>query len=795
MKALNFALGLTLVLGCGSPLFAQSPSAKTAWWSADVEQALGRAAANRPEIARALEMVPTDSRKGMAFLVVNMPEKDLRTLKADFLLENVDLAYKARQQTPWGDKIPEEVFLNDVLPYANVDESRHPWRKEMFDLCMPIIKDCKTPAEAAQKLNSTVFVKLQVKYSTERKKAQQSPKESIEQGKASCTGLSIMLADACRSVCVPARLVGTPMWSNLRGNHTWVEIWDRTWHYTGACEPDPNGLDRGWFVGDAAQAKEDSRQHAIYAASFQKTATTFPLNWAPRNNDVFAENVTARYAKPKDVAAGTRVMIRVRLEGKKERLMLPVEVVDKQDPKKVFEGKSRGETADANDFLSIDLPAGREYLLRVGQPVQLEMAFKTTGDKEQLVDVEVPQAKPSAPGKSESAGEKLPQIEAAAKAFFAASPAKQSTWKFDTALDQYLAGHEEAVRAAVWVAYKSAPIHAVMKENYDKNEVTYQQHRSPFTVKKVGARPKNGWPLFIAMHGGGGVAKSVNDSQWKQMQKYYRDQPDAGGYLYLALRAPNDTWNGFYDEYVPPLISNLIREFLLFGDVDSDKVFLMGYSHGGYGAFYIGPKIPDHFAAVHCSASAPTDGAISAKTLRNTRFTFMVGENDTMYGRKERCEKFDAEMQALKQQNPGDYPVAFQLMKGFGHGGLPDKDKIKEMIPFTRNPVPKHVSWVMTDAVVKHFFWLGATEPKNGSSVDVAIRDNEVEIATIKVDRLDLMLDGRLVALDKPLRIRCNGKTEEVRLQPQLLTFCRSLMVRGDPALAFSCQVSVNGAR
>ena len=81
------------------------------------------------------------------------------------------------------------------------------------------------------------FGQLSVKYSTARKRANQSPKESIEQGLASCTGLSILLADACRSVGVPARLAGIPSWKNKNGNHTWVESVGR-WVaiYKGAAE-------------------------------------------------------------------------------------------------------------------------------------------------------------------------------------------------------------------------------------------------------------------------------------------------------------------------------------------------------------------------------------------------------------------------------------------------------------------------------------------------------------------------------------------------------------------------------
>src|SRR5262245_57052606 len=100
------------------------------WWDDDVEQALARAIDNRGELEKALANVAKDQRKGMAFLVANMPDADLKVLKADFLLINTELAYKARAEVPWGKDIPEEIFLNDVLAYSNVDEKRHDWRKD-----------------------------------------------------------------------------------------------------------------------------------------------------------------------------------------------------------------------------------------------------------------------------------------------------------------------------------------------------------------------------------------------------------------------------------------------------------------------------------------------------------------------------------------------------------------------------------------------------------------------------------------------------------------------------------------
>ena len=354
-----FALSLFIAW----PVTAAEPPAK--WWGVDVEQALARAKDNRAELEKALAGVPEGERKGMAFLVANMPERDLTSLKADFLLTNCELAYKARKEVPWGKDIPEEIFLNDVLPYANVDEKRDAWRKEFYDLCMPLVKDCKTPTEVVQKLNTELYPKLKVVYSTQRRAPNQSPKETIEQGKASCTGLSIILSDACRSVCVPARLVGTPLWADKRGNHTWVEVWDKGWHFTGACEPDPQGLDRGWFVGAAAQAKKDVPEHAIYAASFKKTGQHFPLVWARNNRDVPAENVTDRYAKPPAKAATFQLRVKV-VDAEGKRVARPVAVTAAGGAKPLHDGTSRDETADANNFLAFDLPPDAEFVVKVG---------------------------------------------------------------------------------------------------------------------------------------------------------------------------------------------------------------------------------------------------------------------------------------------------------------------------------------------------------------------------------------------------------------------------------------------
>jgi len=203
---------------CGGGVSRTAPETPTArWWSDAVESALTQAGTNRRELAQALERAPAAQRGGLQFLLANMPPRDLQALSAEFLLGNLSLAYKAMQEAPWARSVPSELFLNDVLPYASVSEQRDNWRKRLYEICLPLVKDCKTPAEAGQTLNRQLFKLLKVRYSTKRRAPDQGPFETIKTGMATCTGLSILLVDACRAVGAPARIAGTPLWSNNSG--------------------------------------------------------------------------------------------------------------------------------------------------------------------------------------------------------------------------------------------------------------------------------------------------------------------------------------------------------------------------------------------------------------------------------------------------------------------------------------------------------------------------------------------------------------------------------------------------
>ncbi len=335
---------------------------------ADLEKQLSIAGNNRIEIERAINDVPIEQSPGMEWLITHMPDKDLKILSADFLLSNCNLSYEAWNNAPWGSDIPEDIFLNSILPYANLNERRDEWREDFQNKFASIVKNAKSPYEVAVLLNHQIYEKVGVIYSTDRVKADQSPYESIDAGMASCTGLSILLVDACRSVGVPARFVGTPLWYNNTGNHSWVEIWDNGWHYTGAAEPTGNKLNETWFSELAGNATKGDMTYGIFAATWDKSNIYFPMDWLPGVKMYGAIDVTDRY-KIRDIPAVELVPIRIRaLDPSGLRRTVKVTVIGEDNF--IFEGVSKGESCDANDHLTVMLPKGKTFTVKSMSDVQ-----------------------------------------------------------------------------------------------------------------------------------------------------------------------------------------------------------------------------------------------------------------------------------------------------------------------------------------------------------------------------------------------------------------------------------------
>lgn len=685
--------------------------------------------------------------KAAIFLVANMPNADRETLSSAFLIENLNLALTARKIFPWTKRVPEEIFINDVLPYAVFDEPRDPWRADFLKKATPIVQGAQTATEATQRLNREFFKLINTHYDTGRKRPNQSPSESINQGKCTCTGLTIILVDVCRAVGIPARAVGTPMWTNGRGNHTWVEIWDGGWHFTGADEYDAKGLDRGWFTRDAAMANATVPENAIYATSWDKSGGHFPLVWAPESQQVGGVNITSRYAGTgnRENSLGIRYFDGSGRCAVKGELIAP-------DGMPILSFETKAGTSDLNDMPRVKINPGQEYRLRI------EI------DGTQFVT-------PSFIAKD---GESTRDL-------------RQADMQLVTTLEPALSKDEADI--AIQRTFKTlvAAQKKARAAELDAKAITQGDKTLKWLEKTFGTAPPDGRSLWISMHGGGSTPPAVNDQQWQNQIRLY--QPTEG--IYLAPRAPTNTWNLWHEAHIDPLFSRLIEDMVALRGVNPNKIYLMGYSAGGDGVWQLAPRMADRFAAAAMMAGHPNDASLLP--LRNLPFAIFVGGADAAYNRN----KIDAEkakqLDVLHMSDSEGYIHFSRVYEGLPHWmNGKDAEALPWMEKFTRNPWPRKIIWVQDDVTHDRFYWLQI--PKGTAKV------NQQIIATVKGQNIHLngdvpaaikiLLSDKLLDLDRPINVTINDQpSREFKVTREQRVIRESLMDRLDPAATPTAEI------
>ena len=54
------------------------------------------------------------------------------TISPEFLIENIDWAFKVREEQPWSKNVSWEDFCEYILPYRIKDECLKPWREKLY---------------------------------------------------------------------------------------------------------------------------------------------------------------------------------------------------------------------------------------------------------------------------------------------------------------------------------------------------------------------------------------------------------------------------------------------------------------------------------------------------------------------------------------------------------------------------------------------------------------------------------------------------------------------------------------
>lgn len=244
-KIFPLLMGLVLLASCHrDPHFITDKG-----YRAEVHEDFEERMAQFPMLDVRLDTLSAMEREAMEFLYAYMPLSDLADYEPQFYLDQVRYAFKAREEMPWGQTVPEDVFRHFVLVYRVNNENLDTARMVMFRELKERVGGMSME-EAALEVNHWCHEHVAYRASDSRTSA---PLATMRTSLGRCGEESTFAVTALRAVGIPARQCYTPRWAHCDDNHAWVEVWvagesgeSGEWKFLGACEPDPR-LNMGWF--------------------------------------------------------------------------------------------------------------------------------------------------------------------------------------------------------------------------------------------------------------------------------------------------------------------------------------------------------------------------------------------------------------------------------------------------------------------------------------------------------------------------------------------------------------------
>jgi hypothetical protein len=165
---------------------------------------------------------------GLGELIVR---EDIKYITEDYLINNIDLAFKVWKEQPWGKHIPFDVFCEDILPYRVNTEPLEDWRAKALASYDDINRMFKkqpniSAVEACKKLN-----KLLPKFRMDKDFIPMSYSMLMATTRSTCDGISASALFAMRALGIPVSQDYTPLYPYIKAGHSWNAVRDSIGRY------------------------------------------------------------------------------------------------------------------------------------------------------------------------------------------------------------------------------------------------------------------------------------------------------------------------------------------------------------------------------------------------------------------------------------------------------------------------------------------------------------------------------------------------------------------------------------
>lgn len=308
------------------------------------------------------------------------------------------------------------------------------------------------------------------------------------------------------------------------------------------------------------------------------------------------------------------------------------------------------------------------------------------------------------------------------------------------------------------------------------------------------------WPVVLSLHGVGGGG-------YGQIMTWLKSSEHKNEFIFVAPTYGSGLW---WKEEPERFVLSVLDKVKQDSPVDTNRIYLTGFSSGGHGVWYLAIRYPSLFAAIN-----PVAGECPLPSLLVNLIEVPVL---IVHGARDTVIPVAAARDASSRLEKLGYRVTYKELPELKHQfPATETDKILDWFRTQkRSPYPKQIKFSTDSPKYPSSFWIEITEfsqlvgqlsvrrdafgrmtksegLSETATVEAEIRkDNEVSLATHGVNALRLYLDEELIAMEKPVRVSINGKiVYSGKTERSLQTMLDTVKKRNDRNALFSAYLDV----
>jgi len=324
--------------------------------------------------------------------------------------------------------------------------------------------------------------------------------------------------------------------------------------------------------------------------------------------------------------------------------------------------------------------------------------------------------------------------------------------------------------------------------------------------------------LVIGLHGGGEGAGDAGEAAGSWML------PDCVGMYPQGIKLVDDTWNTVHGErFILTLIEIAKCQF----QVNPERIYVMGFSMGGTGSWFMAGRHPDLFAGASPCAGvfmAQPKSQLATKeevqalqhglipNVRNLAMYYYIGLADTNCMPGTFLAAWDRLEGLMKADADGYRNIHFKSYPGLPHAfpkGEPESG-LKFIAAQTRQTFPKTLVWEYADAPaplpdaddkttrmqMKLFYWLRCEKPTDNQKLRATLADNVVTLegtlSATDFAGVSILLNPKMIDVKKEVVVMAGGKElRRASPKPDLATVLEALDARLDTAMVFDRRIDL----